>query len=194
MEEVAELKPEVRPDDIIPECKSFRENATLRWPERIYERVVKRHGLLAEKREELVQAHGSGDNRARLPGPLTPVPCPGLMGTTYFVTGRLPNENQKKKLYILTFHEGNNKPVDEEALFDSLLLARSVDERKAGRVAMQRIGCKRGQLQWGAVKKMIETVFRATNIVVAVYCLGSIAHKAMEIEKRDQRWHEERKY
>lgn len=40
---------------------------------------------------------------------------------------------------------------------------------KAKRVAMPRIGCRKGQLQWGTVKKMVETAFRDTDITVAVY-------------------------
>lgn len=94
------------------------------------------------------------------------------MGTATLVRGWLPGEETERGVHP-AFRDGQNDAVDERALFDSLSQLRDqLVTRKSTRVAMCRVGCRKGQSQWGVIKKLVETVSRATDITVAIYHPG----------------------
>lgn len=151
--------------DLLPEYSNFQHNSRLNWPPKAFWRFEEIEGSLADAHKP-VQDIRCGEQSSGLPGPLTPVASRELMGTA----GRLPNATFDIAVYTLTYKDGPGDDVDQESMFQSLIsLEVDLLERGFDRVAIPRIGCGKGQLRWGVVKRMVETAFCDTQIRVAAY-------------------------
>jgi hypothetical protein len=73
--------------------------------------------------------------------------------------------------YLVTKEKYFQKPTYERLIMSLMAMKEMCIQNGVGKVAIPRIGCGLDKLAWTKVRKIIETVFRETGIIVCVYSI-----------------------